>query len=145
MKVITFVFGLLCILASCNKESEKSINQDYQGQWVLVKMSGNTPNSETTGQEMGWQESYTFKSDGTFSKSREQNGTVTESSGTFTVVKSEEGKRLELKHTATSDIIGSCLGDQKEVLFLESTSVLTSTWNQCDGPGLEYEKAMKID
>lgn len=145
MKVITFVFGLLCILSSCNKESEKSIYQDYQGQWVLVKMSGNTPDSETTGQEMEWQESYKFNGNGTFLKSRQQNGTVTESSGSFTVLKSEEGTSLELIHTSTSDIIGSCLGDQKEVLFLESSNVMTSTWNQCDGPGLEYEKTIKTD
>ncbi len=145
MKVITFVFGLLCILSSCHKDSEKSIYQDYQGQWVLVKMSGNTPNSETTGQEMGWQESYTFNSNGTFSKSRDQNGTIAESTGSFTVVTSEEGIRLELTHASKSDIIGSCLGDQKEVLFLESSSVMTGTWNQCDGPGLEYKKRIKMN
>lgn len=145
MKFITFVFGFLLILSSCNKDSEKSIFQDYQGQWVLVKMSGNTPDSETSGQEMVWQESYKFNSNGTFSKSREQNGTVTESSGSFTVLKSEEGTSLELTHASTSDIIGSCLDDQIEILFLESKSVLTSTWNQCDGPGLEYEKANNID
>lgn len=144
MKVSTFIIGLLIFLSSCNKDSEKSIYQDYQGLWVLVKMSGNTPNSETTGQEMGWQESYKFNSNGTFSKSREQNGTVTESAGTYTAVKSEEGKRLELTFASTSDIIGSCLGNQKEVLFLQSPTVMTSTWNQCDGPGLEYEKTIKI-
>ena len=140
MKHLAFIFGLLFILTSCNKESEKSIPQDYQGRWVLVKMSGNTPNSETTGPEMMWQEFYEFNSNGTFSKSREQNSTITESSGTFTVVKSEEGTLLELNHTSNSDIIGSCLGNQKEVLILESSSVMTSSWNQCDGPGLAYEK-----
>lgn len=144
MRISTFFFGLLLFLSSCNKDSEKSIFQDYQGLWVLVKMSGNTPDSETTGQEMEWQESYKFNSDGTFSKSREQNGTVTESAGTFTVVKSEEGKRLELTFASASDIIGSCLGNQREVLFFQSSTVMTSTWNQCDGPGLEYEKTIKI-
>ncbi len=145
MKVSTFFFGLLLFLSSCNKDFDKSIYQDYQGLWVLVKISGNTPDSETTGQEMGWQESYKFNNDGTFSKSREQNGTVTESAGTYSAVKSEEGKRLELTFASKSDIIGSCLGDQKEVLLLQSSTVMTSTWNQCDGPGLEYEKGMKID
>ena len=145
MKVSTYFFGLLILLFSCNKESEKSIYQDYQGIWVLVKMSGNTPDSETTGQEMGWQESYTIINDGTFSKSREQNGIETQSAGSFNVVKSDEGTRLELTFASESDIIGSCLGDQKEVLFLQSPTVMTSTWNQCDGPGLEYEKTTKIN
>lgn len=145
MKIITLVFGLLCILSSCNKDSEKSIYQEYQGQWVLVKMSGNTPNSETIDQEMAWQESYTFNSNGTFSKSRDQNGTIRESSGSFSVVTSEERIRLELTHASKTDIIGSCLGDQKEILMLESSSVMTSTWNQCDGPGLEYKKQIKMN
>ncbi|MFT4832154.1 MAG: hypothetical protein ACI815_001806 [Psychroserpens sp.] len=145
MKLTTFLFGLLFIISSCNKHSEKSIYQDYQGRWNLTKMSGNTANSETTGSDMEWQESYVFNSNGTFLKSREQNGNLTESSGSFTVTKSEEGNILELTHVSDSNIIGSCLGNKKEVLVLQSKVVLSSTWNQCDGPGLEYEKAMNID
>ena len=145
MKLIAVVFAFLFMLSSCNKDSDKSIYHDYQGKWVLVKMSGNTPDSETTGEEMVWQESYKFNGNGTFTKERDQNGALTESSGSLTVLKSEEGTLLELIHATENDIIGSCLGDKKEVLVLKSTSVMTITWNQCDGPGLEYDKMMNTD
>ncbi|MEJ1223322.1 hypothetical protein [Sediminicola sp. 1XM1-17] len=144
MKLFSFAVSILFILSSCNKDSDKSLYQEYEGSWVLVKMSGNTPNSETTGPAMQWQETYLFKSNGTFLKSRKQGGSVTDSKGTFTVIKSEEGTRLELTHHTDSEIIGSCLGNQKEVLYLESKEVLTSTWNHCDGPGLVYERTMKM-
>ncbi len=132
------------MLTSCNKDSDKSLYEDYQGSWVLVKMSGNTPNSETMDPAMAWQETYLFKSNGTFLKSRKKDGEIIDSKGTFTVLKSEEGTMLELTHSLESEIIGSCLGNLKEVLFLESKEVLISTWNQCDGPGLVYEKLTKM-
>lgn len=135
---------MLFILSSCNKDSDKSLYQDYQGSWVLVKMSGNTPDSETMGPEMAWQENYMFKSNGTFLKSRKKDGEVIDSKGTYSVIKSEEGTVLELTHASESEIIGSCLGNQKEILFLESNEVLISTWNHCDGPGLVYEKLTKL-
>lgn len=145
MKLSIFILGLFLIISSCNKDSAKSIFQKYEGRWNLTKMSGNTPNSETTGAEMEWQESYIFYSNGSFLKSREQNGMVSISSGDYTAAKSEEGIVLELLHDADNNIIGSCLGNKKEVLFLENKLVLRNTWNQCDGPGLEYEKAINID
>jgi hypothetical protein len=46
-------------------------------------MTGQVPNSEVSGQAMKWQESYQLNSDGTFTKSREKNGSVTEATGNY--------------------------------------------------------------
>jgi hypothetical protein len=48
-----------------------------------------------------------------------------------------------LTYSIDSDIIGSCSSELKEELNFQSENVLLSTWQQCDGPGLKYEKSIK--
>jgi hypothetical protein len=47
---------------------------------------------------------------------------------------------LLFTYSINSDIIGSCSSELKEELNFLSENVLLSTWQQCDGPGLKYEK-----
>jgi hypothetical protein len=61
-----------------------------------------------------------------------------ELSGTYSF--NEDPRRLELTCGEESQVIGSCQSDLKENLFFSSNDVLLSTWNQCDGPNLDYEK-----
>ena len=61
-----------------------------------------------------------------------------ELSGTYSF--NEDPRRLELTCGEESQVIGSCQSDLKENLFFCSNDVLLSTWNQCDGPNLDYEK-----
>tara|TARA_R110000868_G_scaffold114040_1_gene306002 strand:- start:169 stop:597 length:429 start_codon:yes stop_codon:yes gene_type:complete len=140
MKKSIIFCALLALFCSCSNDNIKAITTAYHGKWELYKMSGNLPNSETTGTGMEWQESYTFKTDGSFTKSRTRNGEKTELSGTYVFLKVQEESFLELTYKIDNDIIGSCYGNNKEELYILPNSILSSTWRNCDGPGLEYKK-----
>jgi hypothetical protein len=132
--------ALVVLFCSCSNDNIKVIATDYQGKWELYKMSGRLPNSETTGTAMEWQEYYSFNTDGSFVKSRTRNEVKTEISGSYIISKLQEGSVLELTYKTDSEIIGSCYGNNREELYLLPNSILSSTWKNCDGPGLEYEK-----
>lgn len=140
MKKIALVFITIGILYSCNKDDDSNSYTELIGNWKLIQMTGSIPNSETTGSDMEWQETYLFKNDGTFQKSRDRNGVITEISGTFNLIKSSNERLLELIFNNESEIIGSCYSDLKEEMVFQSENTLSSTWRYCDGPGLEYEK-----
>lgn len=140
MKKSIVFCALLVLFCSCSNDNSNAITTNYQGKWELYKMSGNIANSETTGTAMEWQEYYIFNSDGSFTKSRTQNGVKKELSGSYIFSKVQEESFLELTYTTNNDIIGSCYGNNKEQLNILPNSILLSTWRYCDGPGLEYKK-----
>jgi hypothetical protein len=147
MKNLIFLSFFICSVISCSKNEKSDLVQYHQvfdsklfpQKWQLVKMTGNIPNSETTGVAMNWQESYLLNSDGSFTKSRKRDGKLTEGSGTFVFKDISGGKYLELTYLSASDIIGSCNADHTEGFWLRSDK-LVGTWSYCDGPGLEYER-----
>ncbi len=135
--LLLLLIGTLC---SCSKDDFSVGLNDVIGNWKLVQMTGNIPNSETTGSEMEWQESYLLNSDGTFQKSRDRDGLVIEAFGTYSLIENTEEVFLELNFNNQSEIIGSCSSDIKESMTFQSENIFTSSWNACDGPGLKYEK-----
>jgi len=132
--------AMLMLFCACSNDSSNVITTDFQGKWELFQMSGRIPNSETTGAAMEWQEFYSFNTDGSFTKSRNSNGTKKEVSGSYVITKIQEDSLLELTYKADSEIIGSCYGNNKEELYILPNSILSSTWKNCDGPGLEYKQ-----
>lgn len=140
MKRSIIFYALLMVFHSCSNDSSKAITTDFQGKWDLYQMSGRLANSETTGAAMEWQEFYSFNTDGSFTKSRTSNGTRKEVSGSYIITKIQEESFLELTYKVDSEIIGSCYGNNKEELYILPTSILSSTWKNCDGPGLEYKQ-----
>lgn len=56
MKKIALIFITIGILYSCNKDSNSYT--ELIGNWKLIQMTGSIPNSETTGSDMEWQETY---------------------------------------------------------------------------------------
>lgn len=143
MRHLTIIVAFLSIFYSCTNDTAEATTTasiDYHGKWTLVKMSGSMLNSETMGAAMDWQEHYLFNNDGTFTKSRVQNDTETIISGTYTAVNHSDDLYLELTYTTDSEMIGSCYGNLKEELYFTSQNTLSSTWRNCDGPGLEYKK-----
>jgi hypothetical protein len=60
------------------------------------------------------------------------------------LINSSKSTVLILTYSIDSDIIGSCSSELKEELNFQSENVLLSTWQQCDGPGLKYEKSIKM-
>lgn len=103
-------------------------------------MSGSIANSVTTGSEMDWQESYVFNANRTFVKTRIQDNITTTASGTFSISKTSNETHFELTYSKSSTLAGSCYGNLKEELFINSNNLLVSTWQNCDGPGLVYQK-----
>lgn len=143
MKNLILITFLTCTLFSCSKDiiDKKFDLEEYPQKWQLIKMTGQIPSSEKTGIDMEWQEFYLLNSNGTFIKSREQNGLVSEESGTFSLEESNNEKHLVLFYDFDNALIGSCYSSElKEELVLKSDNSLFSTWSACDGPGLEYER-----
>jgi hypothetical protein len=74
-----FLFLIACTLASCSKEFD---SDKFPQEWKLITMTTNQMINPTviTGADMEWQETYTLKSDGTFTKSRNWDGIITDAS-----------------------------------------------------------------
>lgn len=141
MKKIGAVFMLILSLISCSGDDAKpSLALDYYGKWQLIEMSGSIMNSVKTGSEMGWQEFYTFDANGKFVKTRIKDNTTTTASGTFSVVKTSDETHFELTYSESSTLVGSCYGNLKEEFFINNNNLLVSTWQNCDGPRLVYQK-----
>lgn len=139
MRKLVLSTVLFCLFISCSKDADFDASQ-FPQKWQLVKMTGSKLNWETTGADMEWQEFYFFKSDGTFIKSRERNGKISEAFGNFAYKDLADGKYIELSYQTNFDIISSCYSNQAESLWLISENKLIGTWSHCDGPGLEYER-----
>lgn len=143
MKSSMMLLGVVFLFFACNDVrldpgEQQGIAVENQ-QWKLVRMSGSFVNSETTGTEMEWQESYVLQENGDFTKTREVDGTTLQAVGTYQIVELSDGPYFEFTYRESSVLIGNCTGDLKELLsFRENT--LYGTWQACDGPGLEYER-----
>ena len=131
-------------LNSCSKEGQVVKTQDFSidqfpQKWHLVKMTGSFEGSQTTGEEMEWQENYIFKSDGSFLKTRNEMGESTSATGQYFL--NEEEKGFILEYNESSSLIGNCTAENKEYLYFDENShYLLSNWRACDGPGLYYER-----
>lgn len=142
MKQFLVAIALVFFFSSCSKDEEKSTDttESYIGKWTLIKMSGSLVNSETTGAAMPYHEFYVFNDNGTFTKFRNKDTNQITASGTYVVTNVDERTSVELTYSTTSEIIGSCYGNQKEILYFSNKDTLSSTWQHCDGPGLDYQK-----
>ena len=125
-------------LLSCSKDNDQNFLSSQQ-KWQLKSMSGSNPNMVTTGNDMEWQEYYLFDTDGTFKKYRNRDDVISEIIGVYIRLDSQEEKYLELSYQIDHEIIGSCENNHKERLRYTSENKLINTWNECDGPKLEYE------
>lgn len=140
MQKVFLFLAVIAVLFSCNKNDDGTAENKLFGDWRLIQMTGSLPNSERSGIGMEWQENYVLHSDGTFQKLRIRDGVVTEVSGIYRLIKSSNGRFLEFVFNSKSEIIGSCDSNLKEEMFFQSENTFSSTWENCDGPGLIYQK-----
>lgn len=131
---------MLSLISCSNEDANPPLVLDYYGEWQLTEMSGSVINSVKMGPEMYWQESYVFNTDGTFVKTRIKDNTTTTASGIFSISETSNEIHFELTYAESSTLVGSCYGNLKEELFINSNNLLVSTWQNCDGPGLVYQK-----
>jgi len=144
MKRYSALLLFLVFFASCAEDDDFGLESTQfvfsDQKWELVQMSGSFQNSETTGEEMDWQEYYIFSPEGTFIKSRTVDEEVTEATGTFEVVEYDNDLNhyLELTYQTGNELVGNCTGDDKELLIYRNSTMISSLWMACDGPGLDY-------
>jgi len=139
-KGLLIVFFILLVSCSFN-DNEKKPSEDYYGIWILTRMNRNNNPAANSIDVLEWEESYIFKSDKTFSKTRKRDGKITTASGNYSVIKMVDQTQFELTYAAQSEIIGSCISNLKENLYIiNNVGNLLSTWNVCSGPMLVYEK-----
>lgn len=143
-KIIAFVLVLFSVL-SCSNEDDFGLESTQfvfsEQKWTLIQMSGNYKGSETTGNDMAWQEYYIFDPIGTFKKSRTKDEVTSEANGTFEVVEFENDSEhyLLLTFESGKELVGNCGDGVNELLMYKSPTKISSTWLACDGPGLDYE------
>ncbi|WP_165395235.1 hypothetical protein [Flagellimonas allohymeniacidonis] len=135
MRLFTVTVLAFSLVMSC--EEEELFDGIYQ-EWTLVKMTGQMPMDEKTGDDMDWQEEYVLMADGTFVKTRLQDGGRSQSNGEYDVVIGDNFRYMQFTHESDHKIIGNCFPNPVELLLFTSDRKLIGTWESCDGPGLEY-------
>jgi hypothetical protein len=160
MKKILLLLALSATIYSCTKETNDMVSNletddmvaalGYTGEWELVEMTGSAVGSVYTGSDMQWQETYDINEDESFVKTRVRGDSTVIASGTYTITEEESmdesesdiQSRIEFLHNTDNKIIGNCHSNSTiEYLYFTSNNKLISTWNACDGPGLEYVKS----
>lgn len=114
---------------------------EYPQKWQLFKMSGGMIGSETSGENMEYQEYYLFNKDLTFVKTRIEAGTEISFEGSYSIVNQNNEQGLLLEFNEENRLIGSCSSKPEEYLYLDKDNeTLLSNWWACDGPGLFYKQ-----
>lgn len=131
----------LFLFVCCVDTDDEILTDSVFGKWKLVRMSASLIGSESTGDNMDWQEFYIFNTDSTFFRSQTKNGATIEENGIFSSkVLVNDRPYLSLNYPKDRKLAGSCYGNDKEELVFSLKDVLSSTWQACDGPGLDYQK-----
>lgn len=134
---------LLLVFAGCREDVDPV--RDMIGQWKLISIEDSWGNTTLTGQEMTFQQTYRFNSDGTFDKTQVVDGETKEALGTYRTEREEIESSADVKlnvlldFLAGDDISGNCVSGS-EVLILRHNYQLINTWSACDGPRLTYLK-----
>ena len=141
MKKLIFLTLFSCIFFSCKKDTCNDMvfdQNNYPQKWKLIEMAENFQTKVTTGANMPWQESYVLDTNGTFIKTRLQDGLTSGGTGRFTILEDANGKYIQLKYDTLNNIIGSCYLQEEYLRFVADK--LISSWAACDGPGLTYQR-----
>jgi hypothetical protein len=142
MKQVLVLFLALLSLAACQKEdaAEPTVSA-YPQTWQLVKSTSSWTKTVRTGSALPWQETYVFRADSTFTKTRQSGDHTTEASGTFSVRTYPAGQYALLTYSQASSLISSCTSRSlKEPLALRANDTLRGEWEGCDGLRLEYTR-----
>ena len=115
---------------------------------MLVQTEGQVPDSKQTGTEMPFQENYVLLNDGSFIKTRLDDGEEMRATGTFELKETSESVNAEeaiatvlFHHNNENPLIATCYSSSlTEELYLTNDEKLISLYHTCDGLGLEYEQ-----
>lgn len=149
MKHFISLFALCLSLHSCSVDQSVPDDYDHQGRWDLVRTRSNIANAEYEQPDI--RESYTFRHNGTFIKTRMEGTSEETAEGTYKLVKrpwngpGEPLLFLDLRFENDSPLIANCSMEPVEHLVITSEFLLTNTWIMCDGFTMEYEKSEQAE
>ena len=138
-------FAILILLFSCSSDNNQlEIGNFYADnlsqKWELFKETGSMAGAVLTGEAMEWQESYIFKTDGTFLKTRETDGKTQTASGKYTISSQNSQQTYILEYQEENAIIGSCTPLKEYLTYKPDENILVNDWGACDGPSLYYRR-----
>ena len=130
------LFSALVALVSCSDSDldDKIVVNDYYGTWVQFEDNQYVNDPSST------QFSYQFNKDNTFTKTRNYDNKITTLSGTFEIIKDENGTHFRLTYKEQSYLISSCTGGLIESFTLDEFGHLNDNAGMCDRYG-KYRKA----
>lgn len=141
MKHLIYLFALFLSLFSCSIDSSVPDNYEHQGTWELVNNM-----ADAAYEEPQLRESYTFRNNGTFIKSRIEGASEETAEGTYKLVNrpwngtGEPLLFLDLKFNTGLPLVANCSVEPVEHLLINSKYLLVNTWIACDGSLMEYVK-----
>lgn len=150
MKYFICFFVLCLSLQACSVDSSVADDYDHQGTWNLARTKSNMVDADYN-EQPEYRESYTFRNNGTFIKTRTLDDSKETAEGTYKIVKrpwngaGEPLLSLELKFGNESPLLANCSQEPVEHLIITSQYLLINTWIMCDGFHMEYEKAEQAD
>jgi len=145
MKNLRLLWVLLAsvfmIGSGCSREEEAPAFT-VEGRWALIRYDA--PGEEPGVGASVWEESYVFRPDGTFTKTRTIDDNVSEATGTYAVSAPEPASEtvkfnVELAFETGAGLVGDCTPGT-ESLIVNRNQELHNTWPACNGPAITYIK-----
>ena len=130
------------------EDSDTEIEVELPQVWKLFKMScSNTEECTKEGDEMDFQDTYTFREDKTVEKIRIRQNDTIKVEGNFKVTKSQyDTSAYTLIYDGEPtpediDILSSCLSREEYLYVLQDEeNILKNTVEDCDGPMMYYSR-----
>lgn len=137
MRSVVFYVLATFIFSACIDDVD-NVEERFPQQWNLVRMSDPNGHGFRTGNQLDWEEFYLLREDGSFLKSRLDDGVKTSVTGTYVFEETEDETLIILTFDEENEIISSCSAEPQETLIVANNNLLIGTWQACDGPLLEY-------
>ncbi|WP_124980423.1 hypothetical protein [Nonlabens xiamenensis] len=142
--MLRYLFILVLIFAnSCGSQGADTdtSSKAVPGIYTLNEIIGGRAGGELKGDKLPFEETYKFRSDGTFIRLRKDQGQSIELTGTYELKSYASEQHIELSYDQNSDIVGNCSGKEKwESFYINEQNALQNNWMACDGPGYVYTR-----
>ena len=138
----TVILIMLFSIVSCNSDDSQDTEFNLPQKWKLNGINVSLSGEFISVENLEYDEEYEFLSDITFAKLRVENQESIQSSGEFSLSKSEDAYQLILTHSTGSGIIQNCDNTNVEILTadLNLDSFINISSSSCDLPTFIYSK-----
>lgn len=146
MKIKIHLLALLLIFSACSSEKEEKIEvadfsaDSFPIQWELTEMSTMLVGSQTSGDDLPYNEYYVLKEDNTFTKTRVANGNALKAFGNYSLTSINNDEYFKLEYSSPNDLVESCSSSTIEHLIIDSSTKIRGTANACDWPSKIYRR-----